>query len=107
VWNCQVSGTAALLTVGDTRYDIVAKPDGNSAPTNADFRQILQLLLADRFQLKFHREMRAMPVYELVVGKYGPKFKESAPDASPISHFGARGNHSSDSDAEDNHGRRC
>jgi uncharacterized protein (TIGR03435 family) len=92
VWNYQVSGPAPLLTVGDSRYDVVAKAEGNGVVTKAEFRQMLQLLLADRFKLKFHREMREMPVYELVVGKNGPKFKESAPDASPIAHFGARGN---------------
>jgi len=48
---------------------------------------MLQLLLADRFKLKVRREMREMPVYALVLGKNGPKFKESAPDASPIAHL--------------------
>jgi uncharacterized protein (TIGR03435 family) len=87
VRNYQVSGSAPLLTVGDTRYDIVAKAEGSGEPTRAEFRQMLQSLLADRFKLKFHREMREMPVYELVVGKNGPKFKESASDASPTAHF--------------------
>lgn len=52
---------------------------------------MVQLLLADRFKLRFHREMRQMPVYELVVGKNGPKFKGSAPDASPVAHYGPSG----------------
>jgi uncharacterized protein (TIGR03435 family) len=47
---------------------------------------MLQLLLADRLNLKLHREMREMQVYELVLGKNKPKFKESAPDASPMAH---------------------
>jgi uncharacterized protein (TIGR03435 family) len=85
--NDQVSGTVPLLTVGDTRYDVVAKAEGNGAPTMAEFRQMLQSLLADRFKLKFHREMRETPVYALVVGKNGPKFKESAPDANPVAHY--------------------
>jgi uncharacterized protein (TIGR03435 family) len=89
--NYHVSGTAPLLTVGDSRYDIVAKAEGVSAPTKAEFRQMVQLLLSDRFKLKFHREMREMAVYELVVGKNGPKFKESAPDASPVAHYGPNG----------------
>lgn len=61
------------------------------APNERDFRRMLQLLPADRFKLGFHRETREMPAYELVVGKNGQKFKESAPDASPIAHFGASG----------------
>jgi uncharacterized protein (TIGR03435 family) len=89
--NYQVSVQAPLLMVGDTRYDVVAKAEGDGAPAKAEFRQMLQLLLADRFKLKFHREMREMPVYELVVGKNGPKFKESAPDANPIAHYGPSG----------------
>jgi len=32
-------------------------------------------LLADRFQLKMHRESREMQVYNLVVGSSGPKIK--------------------------------
>jgi uncharacterized protein (TIGR03435 family) len=32
-----------------------------------------------------------MPVYALVVGKNGPKFKESAPDAKPSGHGGVKG----------------
>ena len=47
-----------------------------------EFRQMLQTLLAERVNLKVHREMKEMPVYALVVGKNGPKLKESALDAS-------------------------
>jgi bla regulator protein blaR1 len=41
---------------------------------------MLQVLLADRFQLKLHREMRDQPVYELVLSKSGAKLKPSATD---------------------------
>jgi uncharacterized protein (TIGR03435 family) len=34
---------------------------------------MLQALLADRFALKFHREMRELTVYSLAVAKNGPK----------------------------------
>jgi uncharacterized protein (TIGR03435 family) len=87
--NYQISGTAPVLTQATPRYDIVAKAEGDAAPTKSEFRQMLQLLLADRFKLKVHRETREMPVYALVVGKNGPKFKESAPDASPDTHYAA------------------
>jgi uncharacterized protein (TIGR03435 family) len=86
---CQISGAPPHLSLGDDRYDIVAKAEGDSAPTKDEFRQMLQVLLADRFKLKVHRETREMPVYQLIVGKNGPKFKESAPDASPGAHYAA------------------
>jgi uncharacterized protein (TIGR03435 family) len=47
------------------------------ATTSDQFRTMLQNLLADRFQLKVHRESQEMPVYALLVGKSGPKMKES------------------------------
>lgn len=72
-------------------YDIVAKAEGDGAPTRDEFRPMLQKLLAERFNLKVHREMREMPVYALVVGKNGPKFKESAPDATVDRYVGVNG----------------
>src|ERR1700677_3081639 len=77
--NYQVSGTTPLMA-DDSRYEITAKAEGEAAPTEDEFRQMLQSLLAGRFKLKVHREMREMPVYELMVGKNGPRFKQSAPD---------------------------
>ncbi len=69
------------ISVGDTFFDIVAKADGEAAPTVSEFREMLQVLLADRFHLKVHHEMREMPVYALVPGKNGSKLKPSVPDA--------------------------
>jgi len=43
---------------------------------------MLQKLLADRFQLKNHRETKDVPAYALVIGKNGPKLKESGADAT-------------------------
>ena len=80
----QISGGPSWATHPSTDgdyYDISAKAEGTETLTQARARQLLQTLLADRFQLKLHREMKEMPVYALVVGKAGPKFKESAPDA--------------------------
>jgi uncharacterized protein (TIGR03435 family) len=49
------------------RYDVEAKADGN--PGLDAMRPMLQRLLEDRLQLKFHRETKEMPVYALVVAK--------------------------------------
>jgi uncharacterized protein (TIGR03435 family) len=78
--NYQVS-YAPSISGANVFYDIFAKAEGDAVPTRDEFRQMLQTLLADRFNLKVHREAKEMPVYALVVGKNGPKFKESAPEA--------------------------
>lgn len=61
-------------------YDIEAKAPGEGAPTMDEARQMLQTLLAERFQLKFHRETKELPAYDLVVGNNPAKLKPSAPD---------------------------
>ncbi|HEY2382158.1 MAG TPA: TIGR03435 family protein [Terriglobia bacterium] len=71
----QITGPDWLKT---ERFDILAKmPDGT---TKDDVPVMLQALLADRFGLKIHKDMREDSVYALVVAKGGPKLKESAPD---------------------------
>jgi uncharacterized protein (TIGR03435 family) len=87
----QLSLAGPNVQVDDTFYDIVAKAEGDGAPTGDEFRQMLQTLLADRFKLKVHREMKEMPVYALVVGKNGPKLKESAPDTDSTMHLSVSG----------------
>jgi uncharacterized protein (TIGR03435 family) len=89
--NFQVTGAAPLVAQDEARWDIVATAGGDARPTRAEFRQMLQALLAERFQLKVHRETREMPVFALVVGKGGPKFKESDPDADPTGHYSRKG----------------
>jgi uncharacterized protein (TIGR03435 family) len=53
------------------RYDIVAKAEGNV--TDAQQKLMVQTLLADRFQLKFHREQKKLPIFIVSVGKSAPK----------------------------------
>jgi uncharacterized protein (TIGR03435 family) len=68
-------------------YDIdarVSEPDlaewQKPASQKAMLPAMLQALLADRFKLVAHREMKEEPVFELVVSKGGPRFKESTAD---------------------------
>jgi uncharacterized protein (TIGR03435 family) len=67
--------------VNSDHYDIAAKAEGEGTLTKEQVRQMLQTLLADRFQLKIHRETKDVPAYALVVGKNGHKLKESSADA--------------------------
>lgn len=64
--------------IDTAQYDIVAKPAAKSI--RAQTLLMVQGLLADRFQLKLHRETKELPIFVLVVAKNGPKFKESKPD---------------------------
>src|SRR5688572_5245970 len=62
----------------EQRYEISA-----SLPAGATREQVpemLQALLAERFQLKVHRESRQFPVYALVVSKGGLKIKGTPVD---------------------------
>jgi len=62
------------------RFDITAKiPMG---ATKEQFKMMLQNLLAERFKLALHHETKELPLYALVVGKGGPKLKESVEDAA-------------------------
>jgi uncharacterized protein (TIGR03435 family) len=83
--------TPARAAEADTFYNIAAKAEGDGNPTKDEFRRMLQTLLVERFHLKFHREMKELPVYALVLGKNGPKFKESAPNAAFSGFHGVNG----------------
>ena len=80
--NYQVFGEPRWADID--RYNISAKaPDGTSLSREAA-RPMMRALLADRFRLKAHTEMKEMPVYTLVVAKGSPKFRESPPGAQKL-----------------------
>jgi len=63
---------------GADRFDVSATfPAGSK---ESQFPEMFQTLLADRFQLKFHREKREFPVYALLQSKPSPRLKESPAD---------------------------
>src|SRR4051794_9597957 len=75
----QISGPEWMAT---ERYNIQAKlPDGvASGEAREKMREMLQVLLEQRFKLKSHYETRELPVYALVLAKGGSKLKESPVD---------------------------
>jgi len=60
------------------RFDIMATLPAGSTP--AQVPEMLQSLLADRFQVKLRKDKKEIPVYALVPGKGPLKLKESPPD---------------------------
>jgi uncharacterized protein (TIGR03435 family) len=71
------------------RFDVVANlPEGAS---KEQVPQMMQALLAERFQLKVHHESKEHSVYALVVGKNGPKLKKSDDSEAAVVGFGGLG----------------
>lgn len=75
VKNYQISGPVWMAS---ERFDIVATLPAGS--TRGAIPDMLQALLETRFQMKFHRESKDLPVYGLIVGKNGVKMQEAPPD---------------------------
>jgi len=66
-------------------YTIDARAPGDTVPTVAHVREMMQTLLAERFQLKVSRSNQVMPVYNLVVAPGGPKLTPTAfADGEPV-----------------------
>ena len=70
--------------IDSDRYDINAKADCSGGTiTREQLQLMIQSMLEDRFQLKSHMETRELPIYNLVVGKDGPKVKKSEDQTPP------------------------
>ena len=84
----QISGGPAWLD--SERYDTVGRSDTPGEPSRDQMKLMIQKLLVDRFQLRFHTEKRELPVYAMVVVRGGPKLSVSAgdPNAFPGIGFG-------------------
>jgi uncharacterized protein (TIGR03435 family) len=72
----------AIIADGESaRYEIEAK--GDTSASEAQVREMLKALLADRFQLKVHRETRELPVYALIPAKGGIKLRAAKDNGRP------------------------
>jgi uncharacterized protein (TIGR03435 family) len=80
----QISGGPGWIT--STGFDIQARAAaGTGERSRQQVLQMVQSLLEDRFHLVLHRETRQLPVYNLVVGKTGPRLQ--AADSTASSNF--------------------
>jgi uncharacterized protein (TIGR03435 family) len=76
-----VPGPKLPSWIDSDRWDILAKPPAGAPEVQEQMQLRLRSLLEDRFKLVARREMREMPIYELVVarsdGQLGPQIKRS------------------------------
>lgn len=76
-----VSGGPAWLD--SDRYDVHAETPGDVRPGTEEQLAMVRRLIADRFQLKFHREDKEFSVYAFSIAKGGAKLKVSDPVTAP------------------------
>ena len=60
------------------RWDIEGKIDTPGQPDLRQMQEMLQKLLADRFQLNFRRDQRELPIYAIRIARGGPKLTPAA-----------------------------
>jgi len=78
----QIEGAPSWIA--SEKFDITGRPDVPGQPNVAQIKIMMQKMLADRFQLKFHREKKELNVFALTAGKTGPKFSESERDPNSL-----------------------
>jgi uncharacterized protein (TIGR03435 family) len=71
-------------------FDIEAKPDAEGRPNQKQMAVMVQKLLAERFQLKFHHDKRELSVYVITVAGGGPKMTKSTTGPNDPTGFGFR-----------------
>lgn len=88
----QIVNAPAWVT--EDKFDLEGTPDTEGAPNDRQWKGMIQKMLADRFQLKFHKDTRDMPAYALTVAKGGPKMQKSDgdPNGLPALLFSQLGN---------------
>jgi uncharacterized protein (TIGR03435 family) len=76
---------------GTDLFDIDGIPDVPGQPSLHQMELMVQKLLPDRFQLKFHHEQRELSVYIITVAPGGPKMAKTTAGPNDVSGFGFRG----------------
>ena len=76
---------------GDLRFNVQGKAEDPSKTTEQQLLTMLQNLLAERFQLKFHYEPGKADGFALTVAKNGPKLKISRSEETTLFFTGPKG----------------
>jgi uncharacterized protein (TIGR03435 family) len=66
------------------KFDIDAQPDGEGAPSDKQWKGMLQKLIVERFKLSFHRDKKELSVYVLSLAKTGQKLNKSEGDPNGL-----------------------
>jgi uncharacterized protein (TIGR03435 family) len=66
------------------KWDIEAQPDVPGVPNQKQLKSMLQKLLANRFQLKFHKDQKDLSAYVLAVAKSGAKMNKNESDPNGL-----------------------
>src|SRR5262249_32855220 len=66
------------------KYDVTGKPDVPGLPSVTQMKVMLQKLVADRFQLKFHHEKKDLSAYVITAAKTGVKLTPSQADPNSL-----------------------
>jgi len=76
---------------GDLRFDVEAKAENPASATRQQLLAMLQNLLVERFQIKFHRITKEEPGFALLVAKNGPKLRTSTSEEQKLTFIGPNG----------------
>ena len=83
-----IQGGPDWVMRGFDRFNVEAKAEDPAKTTEAQLLQMLQALLIERFQLKFHRETVDRPGFGLVLGKNGVRNMKPAKGEDVLTSFG-------------------
>jgi len=76
---------------GDLRFDVEAKAENPASATRQQLLTMLQNLLVERFQMKFHQVTKEEPGFALLVAKNGPKLRTSTSEEPKLTFIGPNG----------------
>jgi uncharacterized protein (TIGR03435 family) len=78
----QLTGGPAWIE--SDKFDVTGKPDTPGQPNVDQIKIMVQKLLANRFELTFHREKKELSVYAITAAKTGSKLTKSQGDPNSL-----------------------